>query len=86
MLVLVGERDVERDLTLRKEPMLDRRQGMNRVERAKRWSDSLRAVAAQLGVTADASLRLLPDCGHSFEDCVRQGGLTDAVVKWLSQP
>ena len=86
VLVLVGERDIERDLTLRKEPMLDRRQGLNRVERAERWSDSLRDVAARLGVTADARLRLLPDCGHSFEDCVQQGGLVDEVAAWFAGP
>lgn len=85
VLVLVGERDVERDLTLRKEPMLDRRQGLNRVERAKRWSDSLREVAGQIGATADARLQLLPDCGHSFEECVRNGGLTDVVARWLDR-
>jgi len=85
-LVLVGERDIERDLTLRKEPMLDRRQGLNRVERAQGWSDSLREVARQIGVTADAQLRLLPGCGHSFEECVRHGGLTDVVACWLARP
>ena len=86
LLVLVGERDVERDLTLRKEPALDRRQGLNRVERARRWSDSLRDLATQLGVRADVRLRLLPDCGHSFEDSVRHGGLTDAVAEWFGRP
>ena len=85
-LVLVGERDVERDPALRKEERVDRRQGQTRVERAARWSQALREAAAQAGIAAEVRFRSLPGCGHAFEDCVRDGGLVEQVMAWFSQP
>ncbi len=85
-LVLVGERDIERDPALRKEKKVDRRQGRNRVERAARWSRALREAALRAGVAAEVRFRSLPNCGHAFEDCVRDGGLVEEVMAWFSSP
>ena len=85
-LVLVGERDVERDAALRKEERVDQRQGLTRVERAARWSQALRRAATRAGVAAEVRFRSLPSCGHAFEDCVREGGLVEQVMEWFSRP
>ena len=85
-LVLVGERDVERDPALRKEERVDRRQGRTRVERAARWSQALREAAAQAGIAAEVRFCSLPGCGHAFEDCVREGELTREVMAWFDWP
>ena len=83
-LVLVGERDIERDPALRKGKKVDRRQGRNRVERAARWSQALREAAVRAGVDAEVRYRSLPNCGHAFDDCVRHGGLVEEVMAWFS--
>jgi pimeloyl-ACP methyl ester carboxylesterase len=82
-LILVGERDIERDSSLRKGRRIDRRQGVTRVERARRWENALQRAARKVGTRPQARLRVLPDCGHSFETCVRIGGLPRIVVNWF---
>ena len=85
-LVMVGERDLARDDSLRQRPELDRRQGLTRVERAARWTQAMRQAAANGGIQAEISYRVLSDCGHSFEDCARDGGLVDLVTTWFTEP
>lgn len=85
-LVLVGEHDTERDAALRKKGRIDERQGLTRVERAARWSQALRAAAERAGIAARIRFRTLPGCGHSFEDCVENGGLVATVMEWFQQP
>ena len=85
-LVTVGERDVTRDSNLRQKPELDRRQGLTRVERAARWAQAMRQAADNHGIPAEISFRVLSGCGHSFEDCARDGGLADLVATWFAEP
>lgn len=85
-LVVVGEKDLVRDESLRQKPELDRRQGLTRVERAARWSQAMRQAAADRGIHAEISFHVLPACGHSFEDCARNGGLVDLVMAWFANP
>jgi len=85
-LVMVGERDLARDNSLRRRPELDRRQGLTRVERAARWSQAMRQAAADRGIHAEISFRVLPTCGHSFEACAQDGGLVDLVTTWFAEP
>ncbi len=84
-LVMVGEKDLIRDGSLRQKPELDRRQGLTRVERAARWTQAMRQAAADRGVQAEIAFRVLPACGHSFEDCARDGGLVDLVMTWFAE-
>lgn len=84
-LVLVGERDVLRDPGLRKEPALDLHQGRSRVERAARWTMAMRSAAVDLGLQSDISFQTVPGCGHSFERCVRDGGMATTVTSWLER-
>ncbi len=75
LLVTVGERDVERDASLRQSEALDREQGRNRVERAERWVEAMREAARQQGLPPAVALRRLEGVGHSFEDNVERGAL-----------
>jgi pimeloyl-ACP methyl ester carboxylesterase len=82
-LTLVGERDTRRDPGLRKEPRVDDRQGLNRIERAERWTTTLRAAAAEMGVAAEREFVTIPNCGHSFDHCVEHGGLAWRAMAWF---
>ena len=86
ILVLVGAQDTARDSGLRKTRRVDRRQGRNRVERAVVWAEALRAAAIRAEVPAQIALQVMPGCGHSFEDCVREGELTREVMAWFAGP
>lgn len=73
MLVTVGERDCERDASLRCEAVVDERQGRDRVERARRWVASLSDSAVARGWEARVELRELKGAGHAFRECVAAG-------------
>lgn len=73
--VLVGERDVERDASLRTGESIDRRQGRDRLTRALRWMDHLEEAAHARGLRPAVSFDLLTDSGHSFSEAVARGGL-----------
>ena len=82
-LVLVGERDVRRDPGLRRELAVDLRQGRTRVDRATRWVQAARDIADARGIAPNVTLRLLPDCGHDFTECLTHGGLASHVMDWF---
>lgn len=84
--VLVGERDVDRDGSLRTGPAIDRRQGSNRLTRALRWIDHVEDVARLHDVPSRISFDLLPDSGHSFSEAVRAGGLVERTMGFLRDP
>jgi pimeloyl-ACP methyl ester carboxylesterase len=86
MLVLVGERDIERDAALRTDPQLDYRQGRDRLDRARRWAAHLDAAARARGLPVAASVELLPGCGHSFSALVERGGLATRTFAFLREP
>jgi pimeloyl-ACP methyl ester carboxylesterase len=86
MLVLVGERDIERDAALRTDPQLDYRQGSDRRDRALRWTAHLNAAARARGLPAVASVDLLPECAHSFPELVERGGLVPRTFAFLRGP
>jgi pimeloyl-ACP methyl ester carboxylesterase len=73
--VYVGALDNQQDTNLRREPELDRIEGIDRVERARRYVDCLLAQQSALGLLPSADTVLLPDCGHDFLECDRLGGL-----------
>lgn len=82
-LVLVGALDDQRDSALRKSPDIDIKQGLNRIERASRWTCAFLQAAIRLGVAPRVQFAMLPDCGHAFDDCVGSGGLPGIVSHWL---
>jgi pimeloyl-ACP methyl ester carboxylesterase len=73
--VLVGERDVVRDRSLRTGRGIDRRQGPERLSRALRWMDHLEEEAKARDLPPRVSFDLLPGTGHSFTEAVERGGL-----------
>lgn len=80
--VRVGALDVEQDQNLRQDSAIMAQQGANRVERAQAWTVAARAAAGQHGLTPRIDFQLMPDCGHSFADCVANGGLDHAFVPY----
>ena len=82
-LVTVGERDVERDASLRQTPGVDRRQGLHRVERAERWVAAMARAARQRGLPAPATCQTLTGVGHSFTDNVDRGALGEIAFDFL---
>lgn len=70
-LVLVGERDVERDDALRQGERIDALQGRNRIERAHHWVAAMQQCAEQMGVVAPVTLHAVANCGHGFSEMAR---------------
>ena len=81
--VLVGERDVGRDASLRTGKRVDHRQGRDRLSRALRWIDHVEDAARQRGVESRITFDLLPASGHSFTEAVRKGGLVNRTKSYL---
>ena len=85
ILLLVGDRDLERDSNLRQNAEVDIRQGLTRVERARRWQLAVEAVALRCGTTANIAFEMLPGCGHEFTECVNRGELSARIENWLEE-
>ncbi|MEM7408663.1 MAG: alpha/beta hydrolase [Myxococcota bacterium] len=83
MLALVGDRDTERDDALRSGPGIDRRQGWDRVERARRWVSAMRDAAIERALEPRVHFSTLPGVGHSFPEAVK-AGLAERVFEFLS--
>ncbi len=81
--VLIGERDVRRDASLRTGSTIDRRQGFDRLSRALRWVDHVEDVAHARGLCSRVTFDLLSGSGHSFSDAVRNGGLVERTYEFL---
>lgn len=84
VLTFVGDTDVERDENLRRSKSLDQAQGRTRVERARRWADTMSAAAQRYDLETTYRLQLLKNAGHSFEDCMR-AGMGKATFEFIQQ-
>ena len=84
MLTVVGDDDRERDENLRRSHALDRQQGRNRVERAKRWVRAMRTAARERELNPRVELAMLEGAGHSFEESMK-AGLGDVVADYLTR-
>lgn len=82
-LVLVGAEDSQRDAALRRIADVDIKQGINRIERASRWSAAFLQAATRAGVATALQFATLPGCGHAFESCVADGGLVERIDHWM---
>ena len=71
--VCIGSADNAPDEHTRQRPELDRRQGADRLTRATRWVEALRAAAAARGIAQRPELHVLEGCGHDFRQCVARG-------------
>ncbi len=77
----VGSNDTSRDESLRQNELVDEQQGVNRLERARRYVASVNRSQASLGLPRTARLTFLQGCDHSFSTCAQQGGLARKVCE-----
>lgn len=84
-LVLVGAEDSQRDPALRRSPEIDLKQGINRIERASRWSAAFLQAATRSGVATSLQFSTLAGCGHDFAECVAKGKLVERIDHWVQQ-
>ncbi|MDX2273935.1 MAG: PHB depolymerase family esterase [Hyphomonadaceae bacterium] len=77
--VMVGERDLERDTSLRASKRIDEQQGLNRVERATGWVKAMAALPFAANRMRPPELKLLPAVGHDFVSAVERADLTQRV-------
>jgi len=83
MLVVVGSQDTERDDALRQTPHLDATQGMNRLERARRFALAMRETAARYAIVSRVEFALLDGVGHGFGESMTRGGLAERALPFL---
>lgn len=81
--VLVGENDTERDPALRKRDWLDRRQGRDRLARARWFHRQLVRRSSRLSLDVDHQLTVLPNCGHDVVETAIRGKLAQHVFEFL---
>ncbi|WP_299971665.1 hypothetical protein [uncultured Roseobacter sp.] len=81
IVVRVGGHDTERDQHLRTGSAIDAQQGYDRLERSRNWCSAVKQACEEYGIQPRIDFRVLPDCTHSFADCVSQAELhMDFVV------
>ncbi len=80
MRVSVGENDCLRDKNTRSGAAIDAQQGLTRLDRARKWTEAIRTVAAEMRIAPKITLHVLEGCGHDFETCVTKGGLDRIVI------
>lgn len=73
VLVLVGDRDDERDAALRCDDWIDRDQGRDRIERARTWVERLAGEARRRDFAPRSEFRLVRGAGHDFSAMVAAG-------------
>lgn len=73
--VCVGAGDDAPDENTRSGAAIDAQQGRDRLTRARRWADALRAAATAREIAPRVKFVVLPDAGHDVAQCVRSGGL-----------
>ncbi|NNE63680.1 MAG: hypothetical protein HKN34_06335, partial [Gammaproteobacteria bacterium] len=83
MTVIVGDQDCERDPELNTLRRIDRQQGLNRVERATNWVESMNQASSGYGINPHHRLTILPGIGHSFEQSIEQGGMDEKIFSSL---
>lgn len=84
LLVVVGDRDTERDAALRCDAWIDRDQGRTRVERARAWVEHVSSAARRLDLPPGARLELVAGAGHDFTAMVA-AGMVDRMRVFLDE-
>jgi poly(3-hydroxybutyrate) depolymerase len=82
--VFVGERDVQRDDSLKTGEQIDSIQGRNRVERAQRWVAAMQQMASARNVNADIELQIIEKAKHNFGTCIQKHQLGEQIFDWLT--
>ncbi len=82
-LVLVGEEDDIRDADLNKSRKIDAFQGFNRVERAERWINAMRALARAYNLSGDFRFETVPNANHAYESYLAHPSFAEEVFSFL---
>ena len=82
-LVMVGEEDDLRDKDLNKIREIDCFQGLNRVERAERWTAAARALGRAYGVAADFRIKRIPNASHAYQSYLAHPPFAEQVFDFL---
>lgn len=83
--VLIGENDTKRDSALRKRDSLDRRQGRDRLARARWFHRELVRRSSRLLLDIDHRLTVLPNCGHDVVETAIRGNLARHVFEFMER-
>lgn len=78
IMVVVGARDDE-SKGLRRNPRLDREQGVSRVERARNFVAAMKAAAQAHHIESRVSYEEIEKCDHSFRRSILRSGLGDRI-------
>ena len=81
--VFVGELDTRRDRNLKKTKRVDRRQGLDRQDRGRRWVQAMIAAARGYGIEMEIGFEVLPGADHSFRRCMEAGQMGERVFEFL---
>ncbi len=83
--VLVGDRDVERDPSLRSNRVLDREQGDNRLARATAWVAAINRASAKAPAAPPCRLVVVRGAGHDWQECYQHGRLHEHVTHFIDE-
>lgn len=82
--VLIGALDTGRGDNLRVSRKIDTQQGTNRLERARRWFQSMEEASQHYGVRPpQATFEVIPGAGHSFANSARRRSLPERVMSHI---
>jgi poly(3-hydroxybutyrate) depolymerase len=81
--VVVGEKDIQRDLELKKSNKIDQQQGTNRVERGRAWVEAMSTAAKTYHLDTSYDFKVLSGCRHSFTKCMKRGKMGKRVFRFL---
>lgn len=82
-LVMVGEEDIIRDCDLNKARAIDSFQGLNRMERAERWTSAARALGRSYGISTDFRLQQVPNATHAYTSYLAHPPFTENIFDFL---
>jgi pimeloyl-ACP methyl ester carboxylesterase len=81
--VIVGERDIQTDASVRQHALINEHQGDNRRQRAEAYVRAVNALHRSLGRAGRMRLLTLPGVSHDFTECTNEGRLIDIAAEAL---
>lgn len=82
-LIMVGEQDDLRDKDLNKSREIDSFQGLNRIERAERWTTAVRALGRSYNIPTNIRLEQVPNASHAYESYIAHPPFVEQIFDFL---
>ncbi len=82
-LVLTGDEDDQRDKDLNKTRKIDCFQGLNRIERAERWTAAARALGRAYNIPTDFKMESIPNASHAYESYLAHPPFAQQIFDFL---